>query len=131
MFFINQISPREHTSASPWTISVISSLVIEGKTSSLSFLEPPIFLLSFLTPLLQLLYLKMKCKEKRKNSYQKEIRQLQDLIRHKGNNQHNERVQRAEQGEIFLSRRKQTQDFQVDDYGLKERHLLSAFWSHL
>jgi hypothetical protein len=26
-------------------------------------------------------------------------------------------VQRAEQGEIFLSRRKQTQDFQVDDYG--------------
>jgi hypothetical protein len=59
----------------------------------------------------------MKCKEKRKNSYQKEIRQLQDLIRHKGNNQHNERVQRAEQGEILLSRRKQTQDFQVDDYG--------------
>ena len=54
---------------------------------------------------------------KEKEQLSKEIQQLQDLIRHKGNNQHNERVQRAEQGEILLSRRKQTQDFQVDDYG--------------
>jgi hypothetical protein len=54
---------------------------------------------------------------KEKEQLSKEIRQLQNLIRHKGNNQHNERVQRAEQGEILLSRRKQTQDFQVDDYG--------------
>jgi len=58
----------------------------------------------------------MKCKEKRKYRYQKKIRRLQD-IRHKGNNQHNERVQRTEQGQILLSRRKQTQDIQVDDYG--------------
>lgn len=58
----------------------------------------------------------IKCKEKRKSSYQKRYGgyktfAIKEIISTKG------RVQRTEQGQILLSRRKEKQDFQVDDYG--------------
>lgn len=52
-----------------------------------------------------------------KSSLRKHLKNLQILIRNRGNNRHNQKVLAVEEGEILLSRRRNSNTFNIKDYG--------------
>ncbi|XP_062610759.1 uncharacterized protein LOC134272385 isoform X2 [Saccostrea cucullata] len=60
---------------------------------------------------------KVKENDEYRSNLKKRLKNLQTLIRNKGNNNHNQRVLAAEEGEILLTRRRKSNQFNVKDYG--------------
>ncbi|XP_065926796.1 uncharacterized protein [Magallana gigas] len=60
---------------------------------------------------------KVKENDEYRSNLKKRLKNLQTLIRNKGNNNHNLRVLAAEEGEILLTRRRKSNQFNVKDYG--------------
>ncbi|XP_078310283.1 uncharacterized protein LOC111116385 isoform X1 [Crassostrea virginica] len=53
----------------------------------------------------------------KKSGLKKQLHKMQTLIRNRGNNCHNQKVLAVEEGEILLSRRRNSNTFDVRDYG--------------
>nr|XP_034315262.1 uncharacterized protein LOC117685101 isoform X2 [Crassostrea gigas] len=78
---------------------------------------------------------KVKENDEYRSNLKKRLKNLQTLIRNKGNNNHNLRVLAAEEGEILLTRRRKSNQFNVKDYGpcpnCQERIVLENVTKHM